>query len=747
MKTTRRQFIKISSIGAGSLAAVSTPVMNFVTGMFGDEAPIDDTKAERLPNYCEVCFWNCAGWVYKKPNGDIWKIIGNEDDPHSNGRFCPRGTGGVGMYTDNDRLKKPLLRVKEEGKDDTFKEITWDEAYEIAAKRFAEIGDKYGYESLALFKHGKGGAHFDRLFKAFGSKNAAGPAYAQCKGPREEAFQVTFGHALHSPEPLDIRDTKCLVLIGSHLGENMHNGQVQEMSDAIDKNAAIITVDPRFSTAASKSKFWLPIKPSTDIALLLAWMNVIIEEELYDKKYVEKYTYGFEQLKAHVKSFTPEWAHGITTLAPALIRDAAREMAAAAPAVIVHPGRHVTWYGDDTQRLRAVAILNALLGSWGRRGGFFIPAKASLPKYPWPKGPKPKWTWRDIKPGVYPLASSGVTNLLLDASHPDCKSKNKIKGWMVAGTNLPQSMPDRKRTEAAIQNLEFLVVVDTMPSDIVSYADLVLPESTYLERYDDIRVAPHREPNIALRVPAMEPRFESRPGSEIAKGIAEKMGLGKFFPYKDYSEVLDFQLQKMGSSLEEMIQLGVKKLEREYDDIFFLDDEEIEFHTNTGKIELYSTELESLGFDPLPKYKQHRKADPYYYHLIYGRAPMHTFSRTANNPNLTDLMDENKVWINPKVAKEWGIVNDQKIWLQNQDGVISDFPIKVRVTERIRWDSVYMVHGFGGTNKKMSSYGRGASDSQMITNVQIDKETGSTGMRGNFVTFLIDEPKREELKS
>ncbi len=127
---------------------------------------------------------------------------------------------------------------------------------------------------------------------------------------------------------------------------------------------------------------------------------------------------------------------------------------------------------------------------------------------------------------------------------------------------------------------------------------------------------------------------------------------------------------------------------------------------------------------------------------------MHTFSRTANNPNLTDLMDENSVWVNPKVAKLWDLKTGQKVWLKNQDGVISSFPIKVRVTERIRWDSVYMVHGFGHANKKLSrAFGKGASDTEMITNVMVDPIMGGTGMRGNFVTFLTEKPIKEEVES
>ena len=292
--------------------------------------------------------------------------------------FVPVEQEVVGMYYDEDRLRTPLIRTEERGRQ-IFREASWDEALDHIAGKIRDISAKYGPESMALFTHGSGSSYYTTMFKALGSGNIAEPSYAQCRGPRDEAFFATFGEEVYSPEITDIRDTKCLVLIGSHIGENMHNGQIQEMSDAIDKGATIITVDPRFSTAAGKSKYWLPIKPATDIALLLAWMHEIIYNEYYDKKYVEKYCSGFDQLKVHVKDFTPEWAYGITTIKPDLIRKTAKEMADASPAVIVHPGRHVTWYGDDTQRIRAIAILNALLGSWGRRGGFYRPAKFDLP--------------------------------------------------------------------------------------------------------------------------------------------------------------------------------------------------------------------------------------------------------------------------------------------------------------------------------------------------------------------------------
>jgi len=749
---TRRDFIKISAAGAGA-TALGLSALKWegakALNASEDSGPVSDEEMTPYATYCEVCFWKCAGWTYVDKKGKIKKIIGNQEDPHCNGRLCPRGTGGVGMYEDKDRLKTPLIRVEgERGEDSVFRKASWDEALDLVASKMQETADSHGPEAVALFNHGAPGAHFKQLFHAFGSGNEGEPAWAQCRGPREVGFAATFGSWVGSPEPTDIRDTKCLVLIGSHIGENMHNGQVQEMSDAIDRGATIITVDPRLSTAASKSNYWLPIKPSTDLALLLSWIHVLIYENLYDKEYIDQYAIGFEQLKAHVKNMTPEWAYGITTIKPDVIRKTAHEMANASPAVIVHPGRHVVWYGDDSQRERAIALLNALLGSWGRRGGFYFKEAVSVPKYPHPEYPHPEWDWKDNLDGKYPLSTMGITTELLKATIPEFGYKHQIKSWLVAGTNLPLTIPDKELFKMAANSADFICVVDTMPMDITLYADVILPECTYLERYDYLRASPQREPNIALRMPATKPKYDSKPSWWIAKQLGERLGLGDYFNYDDIEEVIDWQLKQLGSSLEEMKKVGVKKFPRQSGGLYLAEGEDYRFNTNSGKIELYSTEFADHGFDPMPVYTQHPQPGQGYYRLIYGRAPMHTFSRTSNNHNLWDLMNENKIWINPKVAALWDLENDDFIWLKNQDNVVSTFPVKVRVTERIRWDSVYMVHGFGHDNKKLSrAFGRGASDTQMITNVMVDPAMGGTGMRGNFVTFLKEDPNLEEVES
>jgi len=723
----RREFIKLSSL-LGASAAASPALM--LGGCAARPLPGSGTVSS-TPTICDMCFWKCAGNVYKE-DGELWKITGNPDDLHSTGRLCTRGTGGPGAYTDPDRLKQPLMRVTIDGRQ-TFRETSWDVALDFIAEKMKSIAATAGPERMLMLNHGAGSSHFRHLLRAYGSDSRAEPAFAQCRGPRDVGFRLTFGESANSPERTDMANAECIVLIGSHIGENLHNGQVQTLAEALNRGVSLITVDPRFSVPAGKSKYWLPIKPGTDMALLLAWMNVLITEELYDKDYIERYTTGFEQLARHVRDYTPEWVYLETGIKPDVIRQTAREMAKAAPATVVHPGRHAVWYGDDTQRSRAIAMLNALLGSWNRKGGFYIPEKVSLPNYPLPEYPKPKAKTADAYPGKWPFAGQGVTNGVIDASFGDDAF---FKGWLVYGTNLPQTIPGvAAKLEAAANSLELLAVVETMPSEMTGYADVILPECTYLERYDDLRNSGERHPSLALRMPAFEPKYDSKPGWWIAKQLGKRLGLDEYFPWDDYSEKLDWQLKQVGSSLEEMQKVGVKNFPRKQP-LYMREGKRTVFRTPSRKIELYSEQLADKGFDPMPVYTPPDPVPDGFYRLNYGRMPAHTFGKTVNNPMLFQLSPENQVWVNPLVAKEWSLKNGDYVRLGGTNGVVSN-KVRVRVTERIGPDSVFMAHGFGHKSKRLRlAAGVGADDTELMGNIKIDPIMGGTGMRANFVTFV-----------
>ncbi len=726
----RRQFIRLAGMGAAG-AGLALYGFHPWSGSNAAYAGSLGPGVKTIPTFCELCFWKC-GIHAKVRDGRIIKLEGNPHHPLANGRLCPRGNGGMGLTYDPDRLRRPLIRVNKRG-EDVFREVSWEEALDYTAEKMIGIKNVHGPDCLALFNHGYGATFIKTLLMAYGSHNIAAPSYAQCRGPREVGFELTFGEEVMSPERTDIKHTRMLILIGSHLGENMHNTQVQEFADALANGAKLVVVDPRFSTAAGKADWYLPIKPGTDIALLLAWMNVIISEGLYDRDYVEKYTYGFEQLRAHVKPYTPERVWSITGIKPELIRATAREMGHQKPAVLVHPGRHVTWYGDDTQRTRAIAILNAILGSWGRKGGFFYPGELEVPKPPHPPFPKPTRKRADLQIKDYPLAFNTLASGLCDATFPAPQAECQLKGWFVYGTNLPFSLPKPQQTLEAIQHLEFIVVSDVLPMEIVGWADVVLPDATYLERYDDLHVGHYREPFIALRQPVIEPLYDTRPPWWVAKELAKRLDLDAYFPFDDIEDYLRKRLTPLGISLNDLKRDGVKVFPRQ--PLYFEDGVQPVFFTDSGKIELYSPKMASYGYDPLPKFTDHGDAPEGYYRLLFGRSPVHTFGRTTNNRFLNRITDTNHVWINRREAAKWGIKDGQMVRLRNQDGVESA-PLPAKVTDRIRHDCVFMTHGFGHKARGLTNK-KGASDSDLITRYETDPVMGGTGMNVNFVTFIV----------
>lgn len=725
---SRRKFLKISGATVITAAALTGSLNTLVKS--ADKINEKQEKGIRkIPTYCDICFWKCGAIAYVK-DGRLWKVEGNPLDPLSEGRLCPRGTGGVGAHYDPDRLRSPLIRKSHRG-EEKWIEVTWNEALDYIAEKMEKIKTNYGPESVALFSHGIGGNFFKHTMKAYGSPNISAPSFAQCRGPRDVGFRLTFGEDVSSPERTDIRNAKCLVLIGSHLGENMHNTQVQEFAEAIEKNASIIVVDPRYSIAASKSKYYLPIKPGTDLALILAWMNVIVNENLYDIEFVSKYGFGFEQFAAEIQQYTPEWAYPETTIEPEVIRATAREMALYKPSTLIHPGRHVTWYGDDAQRSRAIAMLNALMGNWGRKGGFYYPQSMEVTSYPYPEYPHSEKGKVDNPDNKYPFAHETITTGIREATLTG--KPYPIKGWFVYATNLLQALPNEEETIKAIQKLDLMVVVDVIPSEIAGWADVVLPESIYLERHDDLNVEWFRDPFIAIRQPVVDAPNDQKPNWWMAKKLAEKLGLGHYYPWKDIEEYLEYRITNSGYDYNELKSKGIIRGEKQ--PIYFDEGIPVEFATPSGKVEFYSLQLAEAGFDPVPKYKKPEQGPPGYFRLLYGRAPVHSFSRTQSNPVLMDMMNENEVWMNTDVAERYGLKNGKYVRLKNQDGVVSN-KIKVRVTERIRTDCVYMVHGFGHRSRALHrAYLKGASDAQLITKYEVDPLMGGTAMNVNFVTF------------
>jgi thiosulfate reductase/polysulfide reductase chain A len=475
------------------------------------------------------------------------------------------------------------------------------------------------------------------------------------------------------------------------------------------------------------------VKPGTDIALLLAWANLLVAEGRYDREFVAKYGHGFDQFAAEIKGYTVEWAAKETGVEAGLIRAAAREFASHRPATLIHPGRRVNWYGDDTQRSRAIALLNALLGSWGRRGGLYVQSGMKVPAYGLPGYPQSTKPLADNPDGAkYPFADEAVTTGIREATLTG--KPYPIKGWFVYSTNLMMALPNEAETLKAIQALDLLVVVDTIPSEIAGYADVVLPESTFLERHDELLVASGRRGWTALRQPVVDAPHDQKPGWWIAKQLATKLGIPECMPFDHIEQYLKVRIQKAGLSWEELRREGVILGEPTPTTV-----EEglvLEFDTPSKKVEFYSEQLKAKGFDPVPRYTPPEPAPAGHLRLVTGRAPMHTFSRTQSNALLADLMKENEVWVNAVTAAKLGLKSGEYVKLRNQDGAQTT-RVRVKATQRIRPDTVYMVYGFGHSNPMLkSAYQKGASAATLNTRYKVDPLMGGTSIHGNFVTFV-----------
>jgi thiosulfate reductase/polysulfide reductase chain A len=726
---SRRRFLEISA-GTFGAAGAGAAAWQFGMPVFaaGDAAT---AEVKTIPTFCEMCFWRCGGIAHVR-DGRLWKFEGNPRDPQSRGRLCPRGTAAVGAHYDPDRLRQPLLRVGERGKE-KFKAVSWDEALAFIAERMNRIKAEHGPESVALFNHGFGQRFFQHVLKTWGVINIAGASYAQCRGARDAGFALTYGAGVGSPEPTDIRNTQCLVLIGSHLGENMHNSQVQEMAEAIGRGVPIIVVDPRHSVVASKAKYWLPVKPGTDLALLLAWIALLVGEGRYDREFVAKYGHGFDKFAAEIKSYTPEWAAEQCGVSAELIRASAREFAAHRPATIVHPGRRVNWYGDDTQRSRAIALLNALLGSYGRAGGLYVSQTMKVAPYPLPPYPKSDRPRADGADGSeFPFADEGITTSIRKATLTG--KPYPIKGWIVYSANLMQALPNERETVEAIDKLDLLVVCDTVPGEMAGYADVVLPDTTFLERHDELLVGYGRTGWAALRQPVVAPPHDQKPAWWIAKQLADKLGIGACMPFKDLEEYLAKRVSAAGLDWERLKAEGV--IMGEHKPITVEEGLELTFDTPSGKVEFWSDQLAAKGFDAVPKYTRHPEAPPGHLRLITGRSPVHTFSRTQTNPLLHDLMPDNEVWVNAATAARLGLKHRDWVTLRNQDGATSN-RVRVKATQRIREDTVYMVYGFGHKAPMLKrANGKGASAAGLNTRYATDPLMGATSIHGNFVQLV-----------
>lgn len=706
---SRRKFL---SLGAGA-AAGATLLNKFdllqpnrKSSIINPKSPHPPTSFDReVYTMCEMCVWRC-GVRAKVKDGVVHKLDGNPFHPHSRGMLCPRGQAGIAALYDPDRLKYPLIRkgARGEGK---WARASWNDALDYVAGRMQEIKNRYGPEAMVFSTtHNLIQTQFENLLKAYGSPNY-GTQRSLCFNAMITSNLLTYG----MEEPgREYTGAKYIILTGRNLLEAISNSETQDLVAAMARGTKLVVLDPRFTKTAAKADLWLPIKPGTDLAFYLAMLNVIITEDRYDAHFVEKNTVGFEEVAAEVKPYTPEWAAGKCEIPAETIRQVARDFAMAAPNAFIHPGWRTSNFLNSFQTSRAVAILNAIVGNWEQPGGFFAAAGhgggVALGSVPQPPYPRVSALRLDGVPWKYPLVplKLGVFQEIRD----NILSGNPYQahGWFIFRQNPVNSLPERRKTIEAMSKLEFIVTTDISMNDTAWFSDVVLPEATYLERYDPLSVMGN---TVFIRQPAIEPMFESKPGLWIFKELGQRLGLGDYFQYEDEEDYIRQQIAPLGITLEELKEKGhyTAPAETQTDG----GQHEFTFNTASGKIELASEALRNSGFAAAPTWEAPAQNEADQFYLLSGKLAQHTQFATQNNQYLHERRPDNPIWLNPEPARQRNLKNGDLAWVESDGGKIKT---PVHVTEKIRPDSVYMTPGYGNVSKGLTNaYASGVSDSDL----------------------------------
>jgi anaerobic selenocysteine-containing dehydrogenase len=672
-----------------------------------------------LKSVCRACHGGC-GTLMHVQDGRLVKVRGDPESPLNRGRLCPIGTVARDLVYHPDRLKHPLRRLGARGSG-RWQRISWDEALDTISQRLLDIRSRFGPEAIALGT-GTGRHHIrwvSRFAHALGTPNWCEPGFAQCFHPRVNTCLLTFGDFPVCDFTGEV-PPKCILYWGHNPLHSGPDGETRfNVRDALDANPRLIVVDPRATELARRAEVWLRVRPGADDALALAMLNVLVGERLYDEPFVTRWTHGFAALAEHLKRYTPEWAEPITWVSAGKIRAAARLFAQAKPAMLEW-GCAVEHTPKCIQTVRALSLLPALTGNIDVPGGWVFGMKG-IGRFPsLIENLTPEANAKRLGAERFKLLGGAGADLpaahiptLLQAMREG--KPYPVKAFLVFGNNTLTTYANSRRVLESLLKLDFMVCADLFMTPTAELADIVLPAAAWPE-LDQIVGLPTVAANVVLAQQKVVQVGECRSDEEIFVALARRMKLGCC--EEPVKEVLDRQLAAGGAgmSFDELKQKGFVKLPFRYRKY-----EERGFRTPTGKLELYSTRFEELGYAPLPHYEEPPEsplASPELareFPLVLttgGRIPFFFNSEHRQLENLRKAYREPRAEIHPDTAARHGIADGAWMWIETRRGRIRQ---RARFSAEIDPRVVNAEHGWWFPEDPAPEYGVWKSNANVLT--------------------------------
>ncbi len=665
---------------------------------------------------CEMCGVvnnNCGIDVHVK-DGKIVKVEGTKGHPINDGSLCPKGLAAIQSQYDPNRLKYPMRRVGKRG-EGKWERISWDTALDTIAQKFKEIIDTDGAQAISWLK-GAGPSweeHWEfaqRFMHFLGSPNMVAHGYL-CHLARMIGHMATYG----SLPAADYDNTSCMLLWGYNPANTQTSNHMRRIMAAKQRGAKLIVVDPRFSKTAAKADIWVQPRPGSDGALAPGMLNVIITEELYDKAFVDKWTYGFDKLAEMVKDYPPEKVESITWVPADVIREVARVYATTKPAVL-YEQNGVDMQPNVAQTARAISCLRAITGNLDIPGGnIFFPGLSPAFKKTADIGMsrKPAKEMQQAfkkSVGKHPLyyamhyltVPEIVDAILTDKPYP-------IKAAIIYGMNPAVVIEDTDKVVRALKKVPFLVVFDRVKTATAEFADILLPAANFFEKTMTNTYLWGCRPGVdseyfSMRRKVLEPMGESKSDFDFISELARKMGYVAEFPWKTVEEAIDYELAPIGMSYKQLAEYPDVVYTRRYEPSeVYRKYEKALARMSTKKVELYSTSFERMGYDPLPRYQEvgespvSRPDLAREYPLIMScfKPGLYTQSQHLALPWLKEIMPEPWLEMNPLKARELGIKDGDTVVVKSPRGSLD---IKCRLTNAVDPRVVMATFGWGNSS-------------------------------------------------
>jgi anaerobic selenocysteine-containing dehydrogenase len=645
---------------------------------------------------CRMCDDRCAINVYLE-DGRIVDIDGYKDHPWNRGRLCVKARAAVDMVYHPDRLLKPL---KKTGRG--FEEIPLAQALDEIAERISAIKDEHGARSVSIWKgEAIGFAQEEEMARRF--VHALGsPNYfsndSMCYNGRYFGYRLVEG-AWPVPE---YENSRCVVLWGAN-PPHAHPNMTQMIMRARKAGAKLLVVDPRMSAIARQADLHAALKPGTDGALALGLIQQLIETGGYDREFVENYTVGFDELAGYVKAFTPEAVEGETGVSAAVVREMARNMAAAAPRVTVYVGNGPEHHENGINNIRAVACLDAILGALDREGGNrlvdafqgeHLTLYDEIPlEHLGPIG-------ADRFPVLYGFRQechtmTGMNTILSGKPYP-------LKAMILTAANPAMTNPNTPKVRQALGSLDLFVVRDLFMTETAELADYVLPAASFLERVELHTHAKYQTVTMTRKIleyPGVQDEYQ------FWHDLAHRLGFGKYFPWKDETELTGWILESAGLSLE---QASAHPEGIEYAPIRYERWKSETLGTPSGKVEFRSQYLEDLGYPALPEYRPPAYMDcpdpEYPFVLITGaRKLIYYHSRFHNIKRFRTAIPGPEAELHPRDASTLGVADGEEVRITSRIGSL-EVPVKIMSKSEILPGTLQLTHGWREANANLLTH-------------------------------------------